>query len=51
MAARAGGRIFVRDTTGLPATLIRLWRKEPAMMIPDSAGYRPETREVDLDDL
>jgi hypothetical protein len=51
MAVLADGQVFVRGTRGLSKTLIRLWRRNPAMMIPDSAGYRPETREVDLEDL
>jgi hypothetical protein len=28
-----------------------LWRKEPAMMVPDSFGYQPTTRSVDLSEL
>ena len=51
MVTEAAGQVFVRSTEGLPETLIKLWRRNPAMMIPDSAGYRPETREVDLNDL
>jgi hypothetical protein len=51
MAVLADGRIFVRATRGLPQTLIQLWRRNPAMMIPDSAGYQPETCEVGIDDL
>jgi hypothetical protein len=51
MAVLADGQVFVRGTRGLPQTLIQLWRRNPAMMIPDSAGYRPETREVDIADL
>lgn len=46
-----GSRTFVRRTDGVPQTVHELWRRNPAMMIPDSAGYRPATREVDLSDL
>jgi len=45
------GRAIVRSTRGIPQTLLQLWRKEPAMMVPDSVGYRPDTRNVDLGDL
>jgi hypothetical protein len=51
LAVLADGRVFVRATSGLPGTLVQMWRRNPAMMIPDSAGYRPETREADLGDL
>ncbi len=51
MAVIADGKVFVRGTRGLPRTLIELWRGNPAMMIPDSAGYRPESREVNVCDL
>ena len=51
MAVLADGQVFVRATRGVPQTLIQLWRRNPAMMIPDSAGYRPETCEVEIDDL
>lgn len=51
MVVVVDGQVFVRATRGLPQTLIQLWRRNPTMMIPDSAGYRPETREVDIDDL
>lgn len=51
MVVLADGQVFVRATRGLPQTLIQLWRRNPAMMIPDSAGYRPETCEVEIDDL
>lgn len=51
MAVLADGQVFVRATRGLPQTLIQLWRRNPAMMIPDSAGYRPDVREVNVSDL
>ena len=51
MAVLAGGQVFVRGTRGLPQALIQLWHRNPAMMIPGSAGYRPETREVGIADL
>lgn len=45
------GQVFVRGTRGLPQTLIRLWRKHPAMMVPGSAGYRPNYTEIDISEL
>lgn len=51
MVTEADGQVFMRSTEGLPETLVELWRQNPAMMIPDSAGYRPATRDVDLSDL
>lgn len=45
------GRAIVRSTQGISQTLLQLWRKEPAMMVPDSVGYQPATRSVDLSDL
>jgi hypothetical protein len=51
MAVLVDGQAYVRSTRGQPDTLIRLWHKEPAMMIPDSAGYRPQTRGMDIADL
>jgi hypothetical protein len=51
MAVLADGKVYVRATRGVPQTLIQLWRRNPAMMIPDSAGYRPDTREVNVSDL
>jgi hypothetical protein len=51
IAVLADGRVFVRGTRGISQTVIQLWRRNPAMMIPDSADYRPDTRAVDLDDL
>jgi len=41
LAVVAGGRVFVRSTRGVLPSVIRLWRKHPAMMVPDAAGYRP----------
>jgi hypothetical protein len=51
MAVVADGLVYVRATRGLSPTLLRLWRRNPAMMIPDSVGYRPETREIGIDEL
>jgi hypothetical protein len=51
MAVLADGQVFVRATRGLPQILIQLWRRNPAMIIPDSAGYRPDVREVNVSDL
>jgi hypothetical protein len=51
MAVLADGQVFVRATRGVPQTLIQLWRRNPAMMIPDSAGYGPEVQEVNISDL
>ncbi|HLX49875.1 MAG TPA: hypothetical protein VKS82_16210 [Streptosporangiaceae bacterium] len=51
LAVLAGGRVFVRSTRGLPQTVIQLWRKHPAMMVPDSASYRPEVRCVNVEEL
>jgi hypothetical protein len=51
MAILADGRVFARSTRGLPQILIQFWRRTPAMMIPDSAGYRPEVREINISDL
>jgi hypothetical protein len=51
MAALADGQVFVRPTRGLPQTLIQLWRRNPAMMIPESGGYQPEVQEVSINDL
>jgi hypothetical protein len=45
------GKAIVRATRGISQTLLQLWRREPAMMVPDSFGYHPETRHVDLADL
>jgi hypothetical protein len=45
------GKAIVRSTRGISQTLLQLWRKEPAMMVPDSSGYQPTTRSVDLSDL
>lgn len=45
------GKAIVRSTRGISHTLLQLWRKEPAMMVPDSYGYQPATRSVDLSDL
>lgn len=45
------GKAIVRSARGIPQTLLQLWRKEPAMMVPDSFGYQPETKSVDLSDL
>jgi hypothetical protein len=51
LAVLAAGQVFVRSTRGLPRTVIRLWHRNPAMMIPDSAGYQPEMRRVNVEDL
>jgi hypothetical protein len=51
MAVLADGKVYVRSTEGLPQTLIELWKRNPAMMIPDSAGCKTETRAVSLSDL
>jgi hypothetical protein len=45
------GKAIVRSTKGISQTLLQLWRSEPAMMVPDSFGYRAATRQVDLADL
>lgn len=47
----ADGRPYVRSTQGVTHSLLQLWREEPAMMVPDSAGYRPVTRAVDTAEL
>jgi hypothetical protein len=52
MAVKASdGQVYVRGTRGLPQTLIALWKRNPSMMIPDSAGYEPATRTLDSDDF
>lgn len=51
IAVLADGQVFVRATRGVPQTLIQLWHRNPAMMIPDSAEYRPDVREVNVSDL
>jgi hypothetical protein len=52
MAVKAGdGQIYVRGISGLPQTLIALWKRNPSMMIPDSARYVPATRTLDVDDF
>lgn len=51
LAVIVDGKAYVRSTLGISQTLLQLWRKEPAMMVPDSIGYRPATREVGLADL
>jgi hypothetical protein len=51
MAVLADGQVFVRATRGVSQTVIQLWRRNPAMMIPDSARYRPDVREVNVSDL
>ena len=51
LAVIVDGKVIVRATRGISQTLLQLWRKEPAMMVPDSLGYRPETRHVDLAEL
>lgn len=51
LAVIVDGKPYVRSTRGVTQTLLQLWRKEPAMMVPDSAGYRPATRTVDLTEL
>jgi hypothetical protein len=45
------GKAIVRSTRGIPQTLLQLWRKEPAMMVPDSLGYQAASRSVDVADL
>lgn len=40
------GQVFVRSTLRVPASLVELWRRNPATMIPDSAGYQPATRVI-----
>ena len=45
------GKAIVRSTRGISQTLLQLWRKEPAMMVPDSVDYQPATRSVGLSDL
>ena len=45
------GKAIIRSTRGISQTLLQLWRKEPAMMVPDSFSYRPATRSVDPSDL
>jgi hypothetical protein len=45
------GKAIIRSTRGISQTLLQLWRKEPAMMVPDSFSYRLATRSVDLSDL
>lgn len=51
LAVIVDGKAIVRATRGISRTLLQLWRREPAMMVPDSLGYRPATRHVDLADL
>ena len=51
IAVLADGQVFVRATRGVPQTVIQLWGRNPAMMIPDSAGYRPDVREVSVSEL
>ena len=51
LAVLADGKVFVRSTRGLSHTVVRLWLRNPAMMIPDSAGYQPEMRRVNVEDL
>jgi hypothetical protein len=51
MAVIVDGKAIVRATRGISQTLLQLWRREPAMMVPDSFGYQPATRDVDLTEL
>jgi hypothetical protein len=51
MVVIVDGKAVVRATTGVSQTLLQLWRKEPALMVPDSFGYCPATRDVDLTEL
>jgi hypothetical protein len=51
MTVTAGGQVHTRSTEAVSLTLLALWRRNPAMMIPDSAGYRPPAQQVDLADL
>jgi hypothetical protein len=51
LAVIVDGKAIVRATRGISQTLLQLWRREPAMMVPDSYGYRPATRDVDLTEL
>ena len=51
MAVLAPGKVYVRPTKGVSQTVIQLWRRNPGMMIPDSAGYRPDVSEIDIDSL
>jgi hypothetical protein len=37
LAVLAGGHVYVRSTSGLSRTTLRLWRKHPEMMLPDDA--------------
>jgi len=51
MVVVVDGRVYVRSTRGLPRALIQLWRRNPTMMVPDTAGYRAEVLEVEIADL
>jgi hypothetical protein len=51
LAVIVDGKAIVRATRGVSQTLLQLWRKEPAMMVPDSFGYHPATRDVELAEL
>jgi hypothetical protein len=51
LAVIVDGKVVVRSTRGISQALFRLWHEEPTMMVPDSLGYRPATRDVDVSDL
>jgi hypothetical protein len=52
MAVKANnGKVYVRGTRGVSQALIALWKRNPSAMIPADAGYRHETRTLDIDDF
>lgn len=52
MACLAGdGKVYVQDLRGIPQGMIALWKRNPSMIIPDSAGYEPRTRILDIEDF
>lgn len=50
-AVAIDGRIFFRLLDSHPRDVRKLWKRHPEMMIPESSGYRMETREISLDDV
>jgi hypothetical protein len=52
MAVKANnGQVYVRGTRDVSQALIALWKRNPSAMIPADAGYRHETRTLDIDDF
>ena len=48
VAAAVDGRVFFQslDDIEIPKSLRDLWKRQPGLMIPESAGYRTEDEEL-----